>query len=434
MTLRRVGAWTVVALAVATVLVFHEERWFSSELDLALAFYVAMSGMLIWMLSASARRRRFTHLPVAPGRVVAIVPAYNEDTELLYACIESLLAQTVHVYEVVVVDDGSEVPALPYQHPRVTWMRQPNQGKRHAQVNGLRGREWADFIVTVDSDSVVALDGVEHLLRTMSDDRIQAATGMVVMRNRTDNILTRLVDLEIGLGNLVVRRARSAVGAVAPTSGALALYRAEIFFTHADEYVKDGTFSDDRRLTHFSLMRGQVVAVDEAVVDTELPSTYRATFKQRVRWYKGTWAYLGWELRNLTGWAFILRCWSLLMFVVYPLIVAWAVVWHPLNGGRIYWEVAAYWAVLLYAQTFHYVLDRPGLGLGTRIASWVFLTPLLLPYQTLLIRPAMYWAITQTRKLAWSTRGDEPQPKRHRKVESSRGRYRRTSGRYRVAA
>jgi hyaluronan synthase len=80
------------------------------------------------------------------------VPAYNEEPALLRACIDSLLAGSEIPELVVVVDDGSAPPAAIYANPRVRWLRQANQGKRIAQVNGLRGCEWASFVLTVDSD------------------------------------------------------------------------------------------------------------------------------------------------------------------------------------------------------------------------------------------------------------------------------------------
>lgn len=401
---RRAGGWAVAIITAATIVAFHIEQW-AVVPNVAVAFYAALAAMLVWMLSASASRRSFTHLPVADGKVVVVVPAYNEDPALLYECVASLLwRQTVKVDEIIVVDDGSDIPVVALDLPGVTWMRQHNQGKRHAQITGLRGHEDADFVITVDSDSVVAPDGVEHLLRAMSDPKVQAATGACVVRNRADNILTRVVDLEIGIGNMVMRRARSRVGAVAPTSGPLAIYRASVVFDNADEYLSDGTYGDDRRLTHYSLMRGQVVAVDEAVVEFEMPSTYAVTFRQRTRWFKGYFRYLAWELRNFDGWPLFLRSWNLMLVSLYPLIVGYVFVLHPLTGGRLYWEAAVYWVVLLYAQAFHYVLDRSDLGVWTRVATWLLVAPLLVPYQALLIRPAMYYAATRTRDMGWATR------------------------------
>jgi hyaluronan synthase len=67
--------------------------------------------------------------------------------------------------------------------------------------------------------------------------------------NRTQNLITRITDLEISYGSFTIRRAKSSLGAVCPTSGALAVYRAHIFADNIDDYLTD-TYSDDRRLSH----------------------------------------------------------------------------------------------------------------------------------------------------------------------------------------
>jgi hypothetical protein len=42
------------------------------------------------------------------------------------------------------------------------------------------------------------------------------------------------------------------------------------------------TYSDDRRLSHYALLKGRVVSVDDAVAETEMPSTPFGVFRQRV--------------------------------------------------------------------------------------------------------------------------------------------------------
>jgi hyaluronan synthase len=385
-----------------------------------MVFYVMVAGWLLWTLAASAWHPRYVDRPISPGHVVVIVPVFNEKPEALYDCIRSLILQTRPPEQIIVMDDGSDMPVIPIDLPTVEWYRQENRGKRWAQMEGLRlaaAAEWADYVVTVDSDSVVAPDGIEQLLRAMSDERVQAATGACVVRNRTDSLLTRVVDLEIMLYNAVMRRVRSVVGAVAPTSGPLAIYRAEILWDNAEDYLTEGTYSDDRRLTHYSLLRGQVVAVDEAVVETEMPATPRAMFRQRTRWFKGYWRYMGWEIRSLSGWAWFLRVWNLTTLTLYPLIVGFVFAAVPLTGGLVYWQAMPYWLGLLYALTSHY-MERPGLPLWKRLVTWLTLTPLLVVVQALLIRPAMYYAVTQVRNTDWATRGAKVRG-RHRKLAES---------------
>jgi hyaluronan synthase len=418
----RAAGWLIAVTSAAVIIGFHASQW-AAGINFAVIFFVALAATLVWMLVQAARHPSWTHLPPAEGKVVCLVPAYNEKPELLAACVESLLAQTRPLDAIVVIDDGSVVPVVrSTDDPRVEWLwHDHNLGKRAAQISGLADQWDADYVVTADSDSIVAPDAVEHMLRAMSDPRVQGACAMVLVRNRARNLLTRVVDLEISLGNLVMRRARSSVGAVAPTSGTLAIYRAGVIRDNVPDYV-EGTYSDDRRLTHYALQRGRVVALDEATVDTEMPETIPDTFRQRTRWFKGYMRYLPWELRNFTGWPLALRCWSLTLVALYPLIVAIVFVAWPLTGGVLYWQALVYWAVLLYAQTFHYVVSRPGLPLRTRLGVWLFLTPLLVVFLAAVIRPAMYWSLVKLRDSGWSTRSRRGRhrvtkvPPRHRAV------------------
>ena len=136
---------------------------------------------------------------------------------------KALLAQTVPV-DIVVIDDGSVVSVAPtVHHPRVSWLWQENTGKRGAQVNVLRrfSRDDYQFILTVDSDSAPYPDACEHLLRAMSDSRVQAATGMIYIRNYRSNWVSFAADIDIGTSCVMMRASRSMLGALETTSGAL---------------------------------------------------------------------------------------------------------------------------------------------------------------------------------------------------------------------
>jgi hyaluronan synthase len=126
--------------------------------------------------------------------------------------------------------------------------------------------------------------------------------------------------------------------------------------------------------------------------------------------------YLPWELRNFSGWPLALRCWNLTLVALYPLILGFVFVAIPLTGGPVYWQMVPYWVALLYTQTALY-LERPEMPMRSRLAAWLLLTPLLVIYQAVLIRPALYYAATQVRNMSWATRGDV----KHRR---QRGRYR----------
>lgn len=392
----------VVATA-AIVIGFHVIYAPPLTFNVAIAFYLVSVGVLTWLLALACRRDPWLGVEPARGRVVAVVPAYNEDESLLRTCIEALLTGRVVPDVVHVVDDGSDPPLQPYSHGLVRWHRQENQGKRWAQVNALRD-ETADFIVTVDSDSVPHKDALQECLRALADPGVQAATATVAVRNRTRGVLTRLVDLELVYGCLVQRKARTSLGAVAPTSGAFAVYRAPVFYDNMIDYLLSGTAGDDRRLTQYALLRGQVVGCSTAWVLTEMPETLIATFRQRVRWFKSYFLYLGWELRHLSGAPFWLRTWSLFMTIVLPILLVWALVVVPLGSGSFFWHPFVYWLGLTYAQTARYASSRLGMTRMSRVWAWLFLTPLLIPWNLLFVKPALYRSIPAVRDFSWQTR------------------------------
>ncbi|MEU8280171.1 glycosyltransferase family 2 protein [Microbispora bryophytorum] len=402
----------VLAAALAWIVTFRAflgdpTRWES------MGIYLLTTGVLIAILGSTVAPRRFTHLPPAEGRVVCIVPAYNESTEALNSTIAALLNSSRPPDEIHVVDDGSATPAVRFAHPFVWWHRRENGGKREAQAFVLRELRWArdhgrgraDYILTVDSDSVVDPHAIRHLLCAMSDPRVQAATGLPMLRNRTKNLLTRLLDLEMVSACLTQRAARSRMGVVAPCSGALSLYRAELVLDNLDDYLASGTVGDDRRLTHYALQRGQTVAVDEAHVFTDMPESVRGAYRQRTRWYRSYWIYALWEISHLRALPAAWRIYAMVMSALNPIALAWLCIGTPLAGRPFPWEGALYWLGLTYVIGFRYAMRRPGVPTTSRFATWLLGTPFLLLLQYGVIRPAMWHAALTATRTGWVTRG-----------------------------
>ncbi|MGB3442079.1 MAG: glycosyltransferase [Actinophytocola sp.] len=394
-----------VLAATAWTIIYHF-TWRGPALSMIFAFYLVATTIMLFTLTAAFKGRRFTSLPPAPGNVVVIVPSYNEPPERLECTVRALIEQSRPPDAIHVVDDGSSVPVVPFDHPKVTWHRQDNQGKRYAQANVLRrlAEEDVDFIVTVDSDSRLDRDAVEHLLRAMSDPRIQAATGLMMVHNRTAKLVTRVIDLEIVTWGLVTRMARSILGVVAPTSGVMAIYRKDLVYDNLDDYVTSGTVGDDRRLTHYALQRGQVVAVNEARVHTAMPEHVGELFRQRTRWFKSYWRYTPWELEHFSVVPLLFRLYALVLAVIAPITYLWILVFLPEQGPLVLLQCFGYWVIITWAQTGIYAVMRPELDLRTRLTAWLFLTPLVSLMNLLIIKPALYWAVIKARDLTWQTR------------------------------
>src|SRR5690348_1645304 len=94
-------ALVVVALAsVSWYVSTHVHDW------LMLGYWFAGAAVIAACLVSFCVGRRWLDRPVAPGRVLCIVPAYNESQDGLTGTVQALLRQTVPV-DIVVIDDGS---------------------------------------------------------------------------------------------------------------------------------------------------------------------------------------------------------------------------------------------------------------------------------------------------------------------------------------
>lgn len=409
------------ALLTALAWIIAYRRTFGHmRIDWTLGLHGLPTVMLIVVLVAATWPRSFQHLPVAGGRVVVIVPCYQESAEAVLRTVDSLLSGTVVPDHIYVIDDGStqplDVTCMPDRiryDRRITWSRQRNGGKREAQARALYALRWnrdrghpvADYIVTVDSDCEVAPNALRHLLRAMSDERVMAATGLPLTRNRTANWLTRLIDLEISSICLTYRSARSRMGSLTTCSGALAIYRADVVLDNLDDYLDSGAAGDDRRLTHYALLRGQVVSVPEAVVYTDMPTTLRSLYRQRVRWSSSHWNYSLWEVAHLPVGPMLWSAYTLLVSIVIPIGLVWVLLVAPLTGHGMGWQALGYWLVLSWVSSMGYATRRPGLPAATRWLTWLIGVPGLMLLQLICIRPAMFAALRDVRGTSWHTRG-----------------------------
>jgi len=349
---------------------------------------------------------------VAAGRVLCVIPAYNESPESVYACVRAVLAQTVPV-DIVVVDDGSALPVRSVPHPRVHWLRQENTGKRGAQTAVLRRYPPGAyaFVLTVDSDSAPRPDALEHLLRAMADPRVQAATGMLEVRNYRDSVVAWAADLDIGMSCVLRRTAGSVLGSLETTSGALALYRADLLYDHLDEYGVDCPTGDDRWLTLRALRRGQVVGVAEAVVETDMPATLRATYGQRLRWARSWWWALPYVFANLAVHQLLIPAYGLVQSVLAPLVTGWAVLGAVAaaggHGDLPLWTIGGYalaYTTVQYGLSALYLLGRRGMPTRDKWTSWLVGTAAAMLLNVCWIVPIRYVALFRLRDNRWHNR------------------------------
>jgi hyaluronan synthase len=395
-------------LVAVTVVVHHQtDNW------VLLGYWYLGASVIVGCLVAFLVGRRYLASPPAPGKILCIVPAYNEDEVGLNRTVRALLQQTVEV-DIVVIDDGSAVPVTPsVRHPRVTWLRQANTGKRGAQVAVLRRftPDQYQFVLTVDSDSEPYPDACEQLLRAMSNPNIQAATGMIYIRNHRESWVSMAADLDIGTSCVMMRASRSMLGALETTSGALAIYRSQLLYDHLEAYSVECGTGDDRWLSLRALRRGQVVAVAEALVETEMPSTLMGTYKQRLRWARSWWWMIPYVFKFLRGRQIVSPLYGMTQLLVTPLMMLYIIGATLLSFGHRY---AHHWTILLlyviaytavrYGLSALYLIGRPQVARRRKLVLWLFGTPAAIVLNLILLMPTRYIALGKLFDNRWQTR------------------------------
>ena len=305
-----------------------------------------------------------TYPRYAGQKIAVLIPCFNEDPALVEESIRTVLAGEGHK-QVIVIDDGStngvqerlrvlaaELPISLHEFPE-------NRGKRealHLAVTQLLDDD-VDFVVTIDSDTVLEPDALVRVVEPLLCPEIGASTGNVLLLNERQNLLTRMVGTYYWVGLNIYKQAQSVIRSVVCCSGCLAAYRASLLREVIDEFAgqrflgQSCTHSEDRHLTNLVLKRGyDVVYVAEAVSWTETPATVRGFLRQQRRWKRG---YVRESIYTLT---YAWRCKPLLFLQ----ILLWDLTAPFLSFGL---RVAL--AVTIFT--------RPSLVLTTILPSWIML-------------------------------------------------------------
>jgi hyaluronan synthase len=235
--------------------------------------------------------------------VSVVVPAYNEGPMVRVALLSALAsdypASRLHV---IAVDDGStddtwrHIEELARAYPgRLTAIRQPeNRGKREAlHVGFLRAR--GEIVVTVDSDSKLEPRALREVVAPLVADReIAAVAGKVLVLNRYESVLTRLLAARFFLTFDFSRAVQSRFGAVLCCPGALTAYRRSAVLRVLERWTSQTflgipcTIGEDRALTTWLLRDGhRSVYQSTAMVHTIVPTTLGGVARMMVRWERG---------------------------------------------------------------------------------------------------------------------------------------------------
>ena len=223
--------------------------------------------------------------------VTILIAAFNEATSI---------AATIHSierlcypgpFEVMVIDDGSTdatadiVDAISF--PWLTLLRQPkNMGKSAALNRGLKEARFA-LIVTLDADSYLYADALEHLVERYVADpaNTRAVAGAMMVHNSRKNWVTRMQEWDYFHGIAATKRVQSLYQGTLVAQGAFSIYDRQ---TLRDIGGWEDCVGEDIVLTWAILQAGwRVGHAEDAICFTDVPEELGQLIRQRQRWARG---------------------------------------------------------------------------------------------------------------------------------------------------
>jgi hyaluronan synthase len=375
---------------------------------------------LQWMLSWLDKPHQVT--PRAQRRldgmqVTVVIPLYNEDPGVVDRVLYALSRQTRLPDRIEVVDDGSTIDyTAVHRHwqvtgPELSWRRQANAGKKHAQALAFRANAEADIFVTIDSDTALEDHALEEGLKPFADPRVQSVAGIEIAANPQANWLTRTASTRSLFFQVTACGVQSAFGEILVNRGAFALYRAGLLRDIVDAYTAE-TFlgmpvmlGDDAALTLFARGRGRTVQQSSAFAFTMYPETLSHHFRQWIRWMRATLIRDCWRLRYLPltsyGWWYtVINTITFLALTATPLLIAaqWPASEHFAAAGIL---TMFGWASVTSLRLL--CVRRSDESWLQRIATVAYY-PAALLWGVFVLRPLRFYGIATWRRQGWVTR------------------------------
>ncbi|MEA3200557.1 MAG: peptidoglycan-N-acetylglucosamine deacetylase [Thermoplasmata archaeon] len=378
--------------------------------------FVHLGVLLARRALLKLRGRRWRDVPSdffvagAPPRepTIAFLVAVYNDALTIGPCVESILAQSRPLDQIVVVDDGSTdgTPAVldTFRSRGVTVLRMPrNGGKTAAIEEGLRHVR-TELVAITDADSLVHRDYVKEIIPSFEDPEVAGVGGAVESLPHSWVTAARSVEYMITLR--LDRTAEDAMDSLLVLPGVSSTYRRRVLVRMGFEH---DTIAEDFDLTFRMQRAGHKLTMNRrAVVYTSDPPTLRSYHRQLTRWYTDLWItvrkHRGMLGRRLFG-AVEVPLLVVNLWVYSVLILAAPLYFLLFDPGRLvsflFWELVMDVAFVALALR---VYGRPHVlwGLLSRyptrlIARWVTLVTF---FRVAVGRPGMAWTKLERRATA----------------------------------
>ena len=268
--------------------------WFLFLVELPRYYILEIVIVIHNSLTYWKRRKRYEEgrkkLYIDNPLITILAPGKNEGKHI-FKLVGSLREQTYRNYEIIIVDDGSDdmTPLicrdLERAHYIDKFIRSEMRGGKASAANIGAYFARGKYIVHLDADTSLDRDALEQILVPFYyDDRIKAVGGTVKVRNADDTLCTSMQAVEYLKTIQVGRMVTSDLGIYHIISGAFGAFDRKALQQVGGWDIGPGLDGDITQ--KFRKSGYKVVFAEKAISMTNVPTSWKALFKQRQRWSK----------------------------------------------------------------------------------------------------------------------------------------------------
>ncbi|WP_344901692.1 glycosyltransferase family 2 protein [Actinomadura meridiana] len=260
---------------------------------------LGLAGLLVWGLWLYRVVLSRLYKPVVNNfraTTSVVVPSYREDPEIMVRCLESWLAQDPD--EVIIVIDIADTEGqrrlTQVEDPRLHILVYEHSGKRSALGVGIRAAR-GEIVVFADSDTWWQPGLLAAVQMPFEDPQVGGVGTQQNVYQRTTSVWRRIADWLVNLRYYDYVPAMGSKGGVACLSGRTAAYRRSVIQPVVENLENEFFLGrrciagDDGRLTWLTLSQGyKTVHQSSARAISMFPDSFRAFFKQRIRWSRNS--------------------------------------------------------------------------------------------------------------------------------------------------
>ena len=257
------------------------------EIILWILSFISLFVSLFWLQVMYIKKKDKILANYYPS-VSVLIPAYNEEKNVAKAINSVLnLDYPKNKLKIIVINDGSidktKEVASNFKEVLVLDNKHKGLGKASALNHGLKYVNTELFAV-LDADSEVGKDSLKKLVQLFKDKKTAAAISRIKVKN-LHNTWTNIQRIEYILATFI-RKLMSKIDTLHITPGVLSVYRTNIIkkLNNFDENNITEDLEIAMRLRYYNY---NVKMNDEAITYTNVPSTFKQLWTQRIRWFRG---------------------------------------------------------------------------------------------------------------------------------------------------